>query len=182
MTLSGSSRYPGALVAIPTLGAGLIIAAGAAEPSVGSRALATAQDVPVSGCHLVPALSLALADPPVGRGTPQRDKPARVGQRGAFARGGVLATLTYYFFENPIRHNKALATRRWASLVLGVFLIASTSPSRPWQSISTRRPLSQTDITNLKTGDACPSPTKQTVESLMGTGHQASPKTVARVR
>ena len=39
LTLNGSSVYPGALVAIPTLGAGLVVAAGAAEPTWGVERL-----------------------------------------------------------------------------------------------------------------------------------------------
>ena len=39
VTLNGSSRYPGALVAIPTLAAGLVVAAGAAQPKWGVERL-----------------------------------------------------------------------------------------------------------------------------------------------
>ena len=81
---------------------------------------------------------------------------------------GVLATLTYYFFENPIRHNKALATRRWASLVLGVILIASTLAFttiaihlHPEEGLAT-------NLGALKTADLCPVPTKQALDKEEG--------------
>ena len=39
---------------------------------------------------------------------------------------GVVATLTYYLFENPIRHSRLLARRKWASLLMGLCLIVAT--------------------------------------------------------
>ena len=182
VTLTGSSRYPGALVAIPTLGAGLIIAAGAAEPTWGVERLLRRRTLPVSGCHLVPALSLALADPPVGRATPRRDKPAGVGQRGALARGGRPGHADLLLLRES--HSAQQGSGHQAlgqSGARGLSDRRRPSPSRPWQSISHPQAALATNIANLKTGDPCPSPTKQTVESLMGTGHHASPKTVARV-
>ena len=88
VTLTGSSLYPGALVAIPTLGAGLVVAGGRGGAHVGSRATAPAQDLPVPRCHLLPALPVALADPRDRRAEPRGDEPAGVGQRLAVARGG----------------------------------------------------------------------------------------------
>jgi peptidoglycan/LPS O-acetylase OafA/YrhL len=181
VTLTGSSRYPGALVAIPTLGAGLIIAAGAAEPAWGVERLLRRRTFQFLAAISFP---LYLWHWPILQLAAQRRDVTNLpvwDNVGLLLAAGVLATLTYYFFENPIRHNKALATRRWASLVLGVFLIASTLTFTTVAIHLHPQAALATDITNLKTGDACPSPTKQTVESLMGTGHQASPKTVARV-
>ena len=38
----------------------------------------------------------------------------------------VLAALTYRFIENPVRHSRFLAARRWASVIVGVCLIGAT--------------------------------------------------------
>ena len=51
---------------------------------------------------------------------------------------GVLATLTYYFFENPIRHSRFLGKRRWASLVMGLCLIAATLAVTTWSNTGPR--------------------------------------------
>ena len=126
VTLTGSSRYPGALVAIPTLGAGLIIAAGAAEPAWGVERLLRRRTFQFLAAISFP---LYLWHWPILQLAAQRRDVTNLpvwDNVGLLLVAGVLATLTYYFFENPIRHNKALATRRWASLVLGVCLIAST--------------------------------------------------------
>ena len=91
LTLTSSTVYPGALVAIPVVGAGLVIAGGAAEPSWGAERLFTVAALPTSGSHLLFALSVALADPHHRHATPRRDHLARLGQRGTTAhrrRGG----------------------------------------------------------------------------------------------
>jgi hypothetical protein len=88
VTLTGSSQYPGALVAIPTLGAGLVVAAGAAEPTWGVERLLrrrtfqflAAISFPLYLWHWpileIAAQSRGVASLPV------------VGQRPAVARGG----------------------------------------------------------------------------------------------
>ena len=181
VTLTGSSRYPGALVAIPTLGAGVIIAAGAAQPTWGVERLLRRRTLQFLAAISFP---LYLWHWPILQLAAQRRDVTSLpvwDNVGLLLVAGVLATLTYYFFENPIRHNKALSTRRWASLVLGVCLIAATLTFTTVAIHLHPQSALATNIANLNTGDPCPSPTKQTVESLMGTGHHASPKTVARV-
>ncbi len=126
VTLTGSSVYPGALVAIPTLGAGLVIAAGAAQPTWGVERLLrrrsfqflAAISFPLYLWHW-PILEIAAQSRGV-TSLPVWDNILLL------LVAGVLATLTYYFFENPIRHSRFLGRRRWASLVMGLCLIAAT--------------------------------------------------------
>ena len=126
VTLSGSSAYPGALVAIPTLGAGLVIAAGAAQPTWGvERMLArksfqflAAISFPLYLWHW-PILEIAAQS----RGVTSLPAWESI---LLLLLAGVIATLTYYLFENPIRHSRYLARRRWASLTMGLCLIAAT--------------------------------------------------------
>ena len=152
VTLTGSSAYPGALVAIPTLGAGLVIAAGAAQPAWGvERMLArksfqflAAISFPLSLCHW-PILEIAAQSRGV-TSLPAWESILLL----VFA--GVVATLTYYLFENPIRHSRYLARRRWASLIMGLCLIAATLAVTTYEQ---RRPT--VDLGNLTgaTGASC---------------------------
>jgi peptidoglycan/LPS O-acetylase OafA/YrhL len=182
VTLTGSSRYPGALVAIPTLAAGLVIAAGAAQPEWGVERLlrrtsfqfVAAISFPLYLWHW-PILEIAAQSRGVTR-LPVWDNI------GLLLMAGVLATLTYYLFENPIRHNKFLATRRWASLVLGACLIASSLTFTTVAiHLHDEGALATPGLANLATGAACPAPTDQALTTLMGTGPRASHRTVARI-
>ena len=181
VTLTGSSRYPGALVAIPTLGAGLIIASGAAEPAWGVERLLRRRSFQFLAAISFP---LYLWHWPILQLAAQRRDVTSLpvwDNVGLLLVAGVLATLTYYFFENPIRHNKALATRRWASLVLGVILIASTLAFttiaihlHPEEGLAT-------NLGALKTADFCPVPTKQALDKEEGAHPSTSSRTVARI-
>src|SRR6185437_16378907 len=97
VTLTGSSRYPGALVAIPTLGAALVVAAGGAQPEWGvermlrrrSFQFVAAISFPLYLWHW-PILEIAAQS----RGVTSLPVWSSI-LLLLFA--GVLATLTYYF-------------------------------------------------------------------------------------
>jgi peptidoglycan/LPS O-acetylase OafA/YrhL len=152
VTLSGSSAYPGALVAIPTLGAGLVIAAGAAQPTWGvERMLArksfqflAAISFPLYLWHW-PILEIAAQSRGV-TSLPAWESILLL----LFA--GVIATLTYYLFENPIRHSRYLAQRRWASLTMGLCLIAATLAVTTYEQ---RRPTVDLGILAGTSGSNC---------------------------
>ena len=182
VTLTGSSVYPGALVAIPTLAAGLVIAAGAAEPAWGVERLLRRRSFQfVAGI----SFPLYLWHWPILEIAAQR--------RGVTSLpvwdnillllvAGVLATLTYYLFENPIRHNRSLATRRWASLALGGCLIAtSLTFTTVAIHLHDQGALATPGLATLGTGAACPVPTQQELKTLSGTGPTSSHRIVARV-
>ena len=67
---------------------------------------------------------------------------------------GVLATLTYYFFENPIRHSRFLARRRWASLLMGLCLIAATLAVTTYEQ--NRPTVNLGVLTTVTPGSTCP--------------------------
>ena len=164
VTLSGSSAYPGALVAIPTLGTGMVIAAGAAQPIWGVESMLRRRSFQFLAAISFP---LFLWHWPILQIAAQ--------SRGATSLpawdtilllllAGVLATLTYYFFENPIRHSRFLARRRWASLLMGLCLIAATlavtTYEQRWPTV---------DLGNLaavSSGVVCPSPSPSVVSRL----------------
>jgi hypothetical protein len=80
---------------------------------------------------------------------------------------GVLATLTYYFFENPIRHSRYLARRRWASLVMGLCLIAATLAVTTYEQ---HRPtVNLGSLSKATSGSICSSPSRNVVSHLRST-------------
>jgi hypothetical protein len=77
---------------------------------------------------------------------------------------GVVATLTYYFFENPVRHSRFLARRRWASVLMGLCLIAATLVVTTYQQ---HRPTVELGtLTGVTSGQACPAPSASVVSGL----------------
>jgi len=80
---------------------------------------------------------------------------------------GVLATLTYQFIENPVRHAKFLVRRKWASLFMGLCLIVATlavttyEVGRPTVDLG---PLAQAT-----SGSICRSPSPSDVAHLRST-------------
>ena len=182
LTLNGNAEYPGALVAIPTLGAGVLIAAGAANPKWGVELLL--RQKPIQFLAAI-SFSLYLWHWPIleiaaqSRGVttlPAWDNVLLL--LGA----GVLATLTYYFFENPFRHSRFLGRRRWASIALGFCLIVtSLTVVTVEMHLHNEGALATPGLANLQTSDACPSPSNAAVTSLMGKGPKASHRIVARL-
>jgi hypothetical protein len=180
--LTPATVYPGALVAIPTLAAGLVVAAGAAAPTWGVERLLRLQPFPYLALI---SFSLYLWHWPILEIAAQRRGVATLPTWDNIALllgAGVLAALTYHFIENPVRHNRYLASKRWASLALGVCLIAASL------TVATveldRHPggsLANAGLTGLTMGDACPTPSSHEVKTLMGAGPGASQRTVARV-
>ena len=164
VTLTGSSVYPGALVAIPTFGAGLVIAAGAAEPKWGVERLLRRQPFPFLAAI---SFSLYLWHWPIleiaaqSRGV--TSLPAWDNVLLLLA-AGVLATLTYYFFENPFRHSRYLARRRWASLLMGLCLIAATLAVTTYEE--SRPTIDLGILATVASGSICPSPSPSVVSHL----------------
>jgi peptidoglycan/LPS O-acetylase OafA/YrhL len=167
VTLNGSSVYPGALVAIPTVGAGLIIAAGAAAPAWGvermlrrkSFQFVASISFPLYLWHW-PILEIAAQSRGV-TSLPVWDNILLL------LVAGVLSTLTYYLFENPIRHSRFLARRRWASLLMGLCLIAATLVVTTYEQ---HRPTVDLGVlATVTTGSLCPSPSQSVVSGLRST-------------
>ncbi len=168
VTLTGSSLYPGALVAIPTLGAGIVVAAGAAQPKWGVERLLrrksfqflAAISFPLYLWHW-PILEIAAQSRGV-TSLPVWDNILLL------LVSGVVATLTYYFFENPIRHSRLLGRRRpWASLVMGLCLIAATLVVTTYQQHRTTVNLGV--LQTVGTGAVCPPPSAGVVSNLRST-------------
>jgi peptidoglycan/LPS O-acetylase OafA/YrhL len=163
ITLTGTN-YPGALVAIPTLGAGLVIAGGASQTPWGAERLLRRRSFQFLA---VISFSLYLWHWPILEIAAQ--------SRGVTSLpvwesilwlllAGVLATLTYYVFENPIRHSRFLARRRWDSLLLGLCLVVATLAVTTYEQ---RRPtVDLGSLATVTTGLRCPAPSPSVVSGL----------------
>ncbi len=126
VTLTSTTVYPGALVALPVLGAGFVIAGGAAQPVWGVERLLRQRPFQLLGLisyslYLWHWPILIIATQSRGATTlPVWDNVIWL----LVATGAAAAT--YWFLENPVRHSKFLISRRWASIIVGLCLIGAT--------------------------------------------------------
>ncbi len=164
LTLTSSTVYPGALVAIPVVGAGLVIAGGAAEPSWGAERLLRVRPFQLLGLisyslYLWHWPILIIATQHRGETTlPVWDNV------GLLLIAAVAAIVTYLLVENPIRHSKFLIGRRFASIVLGACLVGATVLLATYEI---RQPtIDLGSIATATSGSACHSPAPSVVSAL----------------
>ena len=159
--LTPASEYPGALVAIPTLAAGLVIAAGASAPKWGVELLLRRQPFPFLALI---SFSLYLWHWPILEIAAQRRGVATLPVWDdvlLLIGAGVLASLTYRFIEDPIRHAKFLVRRKWTSLLMGLCLIIATLAVTTYEQ---RRPtINLGPIAQATSGSDCRSPSPSAV-------------------
>jgi peptidoglycan/LPS O-acetylase OafA/YrhL len=167
VTLTPASEYPGALVAIPTLAAGLVIAAGASAPTWGVERLLRREPFPFLALI---SFSLYLWHWPILEIAAQHRGVATLpvwDNVVLLVLAGLLATVTYRFFENPVRHAKFLVRRKWASLIMGLCLIVATLAVTTYEQ---RRPtVSLGAIAQATSGSICRSPSPGDVAHLRST-------------
>ncbi len=179
---SNGTPYPGAAVAIPVLGAAGIIAGGVTVTSHGAERLLGVRAL--QGIGLI-SYSWYLWHWPVLTIAAQRSQNGSLSILAslwwvAFSLG--LAVVTYLLVENPIRHSRWLASRRWASLVLALTLVASTLVvTRTDIRLHNSTATAVSSIAELSTGSRCPPPTPQQISALRGHGQGDASHAVSRV-
>jgi peptidoglycan/LPS O-acetylase OafA/YrhL len=179
---TSTTAYPGGAVALPVVGAALIIAGGVAEPAYGVERILRLR--PFQWIGMI-SYSLYLWHWPVLTIAAERKGTESLPVTDALlwvllSLG--LAIITYLLVENPIRHSTFLISKRWASLALGGCLIVSSLTVATAEiHLHDQVTLATPGLANLKTTNPCPSPTKQELTSLMGTGPTTSHRLVARL-
>jgi peptidoglycan/LPS O-acetylase OafA/YrhL len=179
---TSTTAYPGWVVALPVVGAALIIAGGVADPSYGVEQLLRLR--PFQWIGMI-SYSLYLWHWPVLTIAAERRGTASLPVADALlwlVLSLGLAVITYLLVENPIRHSTFLMSKRWASLALGGCLIASSLTVATVEiHLHDHGTLAVPGLANLKTSNPCPAPTKQELTSLMGTESTTSHRLVARL-
>ena len=182
VVFSAATPYPGWRVALPVCGAALVIAGGTINPTHGVERLLGLRAFQWVGLI---SFSLYLWHWPVLQIATQRRGVATLPTWDnvvLILASVVLAALTYRFIENPVRHSRFLAARRWASVIVGVCLIAATLTVATVElNGHPGGALADNGLTGAVMGDPCPSPSSHEVKTLMGTGPRASHQIVARV-
>jgi peptidoglycan/LPS O-acetylase OafA/YrhL len=182
VTFSSSTAYPGWAVAVPVVGAALVIASGVAQPKYGAEGVLRLRLFQWVGLI---SYSLYLWHWPILTLVTEHSGLAQLPVWSALgwellAVG--LAVATYRLLENPVRKSRYLIGRRRISLLLGVCLIAfslavATLELRWHDSAATVT----TGIGNATTGQACQAPSQSELRGLMGKGAGPSDRVAARI-
>ena len=167
LTLTATTAYPGALVALPVLGAGLVIAGGTAQPAWGVERLLRQRPFQLLGLisyslYLWHWPILIIATQSRGPTTlPVWDNVMWLLVATAVAAG------TYWFLENPVRHSKFLMGRRWASIVVGLCLIGATLGVTTYER--QRLTVDLGPLASAMQGSMCQSPSSSDVANVRST-------------
>ncbi len=154
VTLTSATVYPGTLVILPVVGAGLIIAGGVAQPAWGAEQLLRLKPFQLLGLI---SYSLYLWHWPILIIATQRRGVASLpvwDNVGLLVVATAAASVTYLALENPVRHSRSLRGRRWASIALGLCLIAGTVVVTTYEQHRTTVDLGP--LGAAQTGSACP--------------------------
>jgi hypothetical protein len=165
LTFTSSTPYPGWLVAVPVVGAGLIIAGGVAQPSWGVESVL--QLAPLQWLGVI-SYSLYLWHWPILMIAAQNQGSTTLPTGEALAWvlvSVVLAVATYHLVENPIRRSSYLVPRRAASVLMGVCLVLGCLAFTTVQARSINVGLERT-LTAAKTGHTCQSRSSVDISAL----------------
>jgi peptidoglycan/LPS O-acetylase OafA/YrhL len=165
VTLTSATVYPGALVTIPVVGAGLVIAGGSAQPSWGAEQILRQKPFQLLGLI---SYSLYLWHWPILMIATERQGASILPVWDNvlwLLVATVLAVLTYWVLENPVRHSQLLRRRRWASLVMSGCVIAATLVVTTYQQHRPTVNLGSLAL-SVRTGSRCDPPAPGEVSQL----------------
>jgi peptidoglycan/LPS O-acetylase OafA/YrhL len=154
LTLTSATVYPGTLVILPVVGAGLVIAGGVAQPAWGAEWLLRLKPFQLLGLI---SYSLYLWHWPILIIATQRRGVASLpvwDNVGLLVIATAAATVTYLVLENPVRHSRFLRGRRWASIALGLCLVGGTLVVTTYEQ--RRNTVDLGPLGAAQTGSACP--------------------------
>jgi len=155
------TAYPGSAVAVPVIGAALVISGGTASPAWGVESCLRLR--PIQWLGLI-SYSLYLWHWPILTIAAERQGVSSLPRADnvlLMLLAVVLATLTYLLIENPIRHLRTLVARRWASIAAGGCLIVSSVAVT-----SAEAQIPNSALAAIRPGNRCPSPTRAEVAPL----------------
>ena len=182
VVFSAATPYPGWRVALPAVGAALVIAGGVVTPTYGVERLLGLRLLQWIG---LVSYSLYLWHWPVLTIAAERSGSGSLSVSRSLLWVLVslgLAIVTYLLVENPIRHSRFLGIKRWATLVLGGCLIVSSLAVATVElHLHQAGALATPGLAGLHTSNPCPPPTQKELQTLMGTGPTRSNRIVARV-
>ena len=174
LIFTATTVYPGGLVALPVLGAALVIAGGSAQPALGVERLLRQRPFQLLGLisyslYLWHWPVLIIATQSRGASTlPVWDNVL------CLLVATAAAAVTYWILENPIRHSKFLIGRRPASIVLGICLIGATLAVTTYER---QRPTVDLGALGAATpGSICKPPAPSVVSRLRSTYSSGRPR------
>ena len=126
LVFNSQTAYPGSLVAVPVVGAALIIAGGTSSSGLGAESI-----LGLAPCGWLGNLSYSLYLwhwPILIIAAESKGKTSLTFLQSLpwLAVALVASIISYLIVENPIRHARFLSRRRWMSVAMGIALIAGT--------------------------------------------------------
>ena len=167
---TSATPYPGSLVAVPVLGAALIVTGGSAQPTWGVESLLRRRPLQLLG---IVSYSLYLWHWPILTiATQEQGKTALpVGQGLMWILLSLaFAVATYFALENPVRHARLLISSKWASVLMGGLLILASLVVTTFETgTGSGADESALALAHAASGSPCPQPTQEQVTSLRAT-------------
>jgi peptidoglycan/LPS O-acetylase OafA/YrhL len=174
VVFTSATSYPGSLVAVPVIGAGLVIAGGTVGPSAGAEAVLGLR--PFQWLGLVSYSFYLWHWPVLILATEWRGVPTLATLDNVLL---VLVALalsigTYLVVENPARHSATLIARRGTTIALGGCLVATTLLLSTFAAVSTAEG-AISSLAIAKTGSNCHRPSDRMVARLRSLYRSGNP-------
>ena len=165
VTYSSTTAYPGSLVAVPVVGAGLVMAGGSAQPARGAEWLLHLRPFQLLG---LVSYSLYLWHWPILIIAAEYYGKASLGAGDNAALMLValaLAAGTYLVVENPVRRSRYLITRPLATGAMACCLVAASLAVTTF-GLRHSKPGAIAAVETAASGSTCPTPSEAEVDAV----------------